>query len=146
MAPIEKEDYEGLWEHFVPGSAPGDGACCRLRASVLNSDMVCTMREGIEHSREAGIDCEVFCHACSGQLFFDLGSAEAEKQRDLIAALRELVAGRGGSLLVEAAPPEVKRDIDVWAGNMATLALMRRLKRACDPDDVLSPGRFFGGI
>jgi glycolate oxidase FAD binding subunit len=67
----------------------------------------------------------------------------------LLGALRELpglVAGHGGYAVVETAPPEAKRQLDVWGAPPSSLALLKALKRKFDPEDILSPGRFIGGL
>jgi glycolate dehydrogenase FAD-binding subunit len=52
----------------------------------------------------------------------------------------------GGSLVIERAPPELKREVDVWGEPPADFALMQRLKREFDPKRTLNRGRFLGGI
>jgi glycolate oxidase FAD binding subunit len=59
------------------------------------------------------------------------------------AALEPLLA-RGA--VVEAAPVDVKRSIDVFGGALPSLPLMRSVKAALDPNGVLSPGRFAGRL
>ncbi|HLZ71135.1 MAG TPA: FAD-binding oxidoreductase [Dehalococcoidia bacterium] len=63
-----------------------------------------------------------------------------------IAAARAELAAIGGHLVVERAPAALARTIDAWGFAAPDLALMRRLKQAYDPDAVLSPGRFVGGL
>lgn len=48
--------------------------------------------------------------------------------------------------IVEDAPPEVKRGIDVFGPEPPALPLMRSIKAQLDPNSVLSPGRFVGRI
>lgn len=48
--------------------------------------------------------------------------------------------------VVEDAPPEVKRGIDVFGPEPASLPLMRSIKAQLDPNNVLSPGRFVGRL
>jgi glycolate oxidase FAD binding subunit len=49
--------------------------------------------------------------------------------------------------MLEWCPPEVKRLVsDVWGPPRTDLPLMRKVKHAFDPQNVLSPGRFVGGI
>jgi glycolate oxidase FAD binding subunit len=50
-----------------------------------------------------------------------------------------------GSCVVLDAPAAVKHAVDVW-GPIPALDLMRRVKERFDPDGLLSPGRFVGGI
>jgi glycolate oxidase FAD binding subunit len=47
---------------------------------------------------------------------------------------------------VTAAPPEFKRQLDVWGPVGTSLGLMKRVKERFDPERILNPGRFVGGI
>jgi glycolate oxidase FAD binding subunit len=40
----------------------------------------------------------------------------------------------------------LKPGIDVWGPAPPTLSLMREIKRQFDPEGLLNPGRFVGGI
>lgn len=65
---------------------------------------------------------------------------------DLNHGLRTLrAAARGGSVIVLDAPRPIREAVDVW-GPVPTLDLMRRVKDQFDPDHLLAPGRFVGGI
>jgi hypothetical protein len=48
--------------------------------------------------------------------------------------------------VVEDAPPQVKRGIDVFGPEPSSLPLMRSIKAQLDPNCVLSPGRFVGRL
>jgi len=52
----------------------------------------------------------------------------------------------GGWLAVNDAPPEVRARLDAWGLAPETLPLQRRLKAQLDPQGLLAPGRFVGGI
>ena len=47
---------------------------------------------------------------------------------------------------IEFAPTELKRTVNVWGAARPDFELMRRVKNTFDPGNVLSPGRFAGGI
>jgi glycolate oxidase FAD binding subunit len=64
----------------------------------------------------------------------------------VVERLRGLIGEHEGSLVVEACPSELKRDIDVFGDPPPAFKLMRRLKRELDPKGVLSPGRFVGRL
>jgi glycolate oxidase FAD binding subunit len=49
-------------------------------------------------------------------------------------------------LVLEQAPLELKRRIDVWGETRGDFALMQRLKQQFDPKSTLNPGRFLGGM
>lgn len=51
-----------------------------------------------------------------------------------------------GALVIEMGPLEVKERIDVWGSPGQGEGIMRRLKAQLDPDGILNPGRFVGGI
>jgi glycolate oxidase FAD binding subunit len=55
-------------------------------------------------------------------------------------------AGDEGQVVVLAAPPAVKQGLDVWGPPPPSFHIMRALKQALDPNGILNPGRFVGGI
>jgi glycolate oxidase FAD binding subunit len=57
------------------------------------------------------------------------------------------VAPVEGSVVVEGASAALRGAVDPW-GPVApdVLALMRAVKQQFDPDGILSPGRFVGGL
>lgn len=55
---------------------------------------------------------------------------------------RKAVETAGGSLVLMAAPDDVREKVGAWGTPPATIDLMRRLKDAFDPGHVLNPGRF----
>ncbi len=71
---------------------------------------------------------------------------EATAAETLVTRSREAAARQGGSLLVAACPPNLKRRIDVFGNPPASFELMRRLKEQFDPSGILSPGRFLGRL
>jgi FAD/FMN-containing dehydrogenase len=58
--------------------------------------------------------------------------------------LRHRVAIRGGSLVIESAPHEIKNELDAWGDFGSAGELMKRVKAQLDPRNTLSPGRFAG--
>jgi glycolate oxidase FAD binding subunit len=60
--------------------------------------------------------------------------------------LAALVAGHGGVAVVESAAPELKAQLQVWGAPPQSFAVLAGLKRTFDPEGVLNPGRFIGGL
>jgi glycolate oxidase FAD binding subunit len=63
-----------------------------------------------------------------------------------VLRLRQAAADLGGSLVIEHCRSDLKAGVDVWGKGGDDLAAMRKMKSAWDPQEVLSPGRFVGGI
>ena len=61
-----------------------------------------------------------------------------------VTAAREAIPE--GSVVLHAAPPEVRAAVDVWGPPPAALPLMRAVKQRLDPEWRLAPGRFVGGL
>jgi glycolate oxidase FAD binding subunit len=71
---------------------------------------------------------------------------------DTVSTVAALTRGRGalvalgGTLVLAAAPPEVRAGFDPWGAPPAAVKVMRQLKARLDPEGRLAPGRFVGGI
>ncbi|MFC7549213.1 FAD-binding protein [Plantactinospora sp. GCM10030261] len=63
----------------------------------------------------------------------------------ILTAVRAVLLARAGRCVVVAAPPPVRRSVDLW-GDRSDLSLLRRVKEQFDPDHRLAPGRFPGGL
>jgi glycolate oxidase FAD binding subunit len=77
------------------------------------------------------------------------GLAAGVIDESLLRALRDLsrlVVADGGYAVVESAPPEVKTRLEVWGPPPSSFALLKALKNKFDPEGLLSPGRFIGGL
>ncbi len=117
-----------------------------LKASVLPTDVVSWL-ESLEHTaQQESLNLSWRAHAGHGLVFARLMGDEAA----LVTAvdqLRSAVATGQGSLVVIDAPPALANKVDVWGSLPGqTLEVMRRLKVRFDPNYILNPGRFVGGI
>jgi glycolate oxidase FAD binding subunit len=65
---------------------------------------------------------------------------------DTVRTLRGRCEAKNGALVLESAPSDLKREAGVWGATRSDFALMQRLKQQFDPNRVLNPGRFLGGI
>lgn len=111
-----------------------DRPSLRVRASVRPSDLQSLLAEGAKSATE------IIAYAGVGTAFMTLADSGA------ISTLRSFCEERGGALVLEAAPVDVKREIGVWGERRGDFTLMRRLKQEFDRKAILSPGRFVGGL
>ena len=65
---------------------------------------------------------------------------------DTIQQVRQVVARYEGSAVVEQCPITTKTQIEVWGDYPDSLAIMQSIKNRFDPNGILNPGRFLGGI
>jgi glycolate oxidase subunit GlcD len=61
----------------------------------------------------------------------------------VLERLRQRAENRGGSLVIERAPVEIRRSLDSWGGFGSATELTKRVKMQLDPENILSPGRLF---
>lgn len=145
---------DAFWGQVAERPARAEGPdLIRVKVAVPASQVAEVVRE-IEQRPLPGVERRsIGGRAASGVLIVHwwLGDASSESVRPamIAPALRELrarVQQLGGSLVVEWCPRALKDHLDVWGEVGAALGLMRRLKVALDPNGILNPGRFVGGI
>ncbi|WP_017317961.1 FAD-binding oxidoreductase [Mastigocladopsis repens] len=71
---------------------------------------------------------------------------EGENTVDKVLGTRNLCQSHGGFLTILSAPVKVKQQVDVWGYTGNAVQLMHRIKEQFDKENILSPGRFVGGI
>ena len=100
---------------------------------------------------EANWACDVQMMALlgSGVLYVTLpviSDTDYQSLANALTQLRQTAMSRQGNLIIEVAPPKLKRHIDVWDSVEGTLSLMKQIKAKFDPAGVLNPGRFVSSI
>jgi glycolate oxidase FAD binding subunit len=77
---------------------------------------------------------------------FIAGAPERERVVGVLAGARAFVEELGGTLVITAAPPDLRAQIDSWGTPPPSFALMQNLKARFDPERRFNPGRFVGGL
>jgi glycolate oxidase FAD binding subunit len=75
-----------------------------------------------------------------------LSCAPTKTALERFPELASLARARRGHAVIFAAPSALKQGWEVWGESPPTFSLMRRIKQQFDPQDLLNPGRFLGGI
>jgi glycolate oxidase subunit GlcD len=73
-------------------------------------------------------------------------SEDIESSIASLKGLRTDAHHSGGKLVIENAPRAFKEAFDTWDDFGSNRALMQRVKKALDPNDMFSPGRFIKGM
>ena len=92
---------------------------------------------------------QLLAHAGNGVVFTRFAAEDAasrEKLPSFISWLRILAKRLEGYVVIEDIDPSLKARVDVWGHVGGALPLMKRLKETFDPNGILNPGRFVGGI
>ena len=101
-------------------------------------------------AEQAQIDtCEMMALIGNGVLYLKIhtdSDTDYQKLANTLTQLRQHAEGVSGNLIIENAPPDLKRQIDVWGSIGSTLKLMKQVKVKFDKTCLLNPGRFVSSI
>jgi|DewCreStandDraft_1066081.scaffolds.fasta_scaffold00172_39 glycolate oxidase FAD binding subunit len=151
-APADGQVSRTLWQSLLRRRSEDwervDGLF--LKAAVLPNRVAVFCERAGSVLAEHGLSWRLSGELASGVLYVRIDGAEGQAQTDVLAqVIRQLRAAAQedeGSLVVLSCPVEVKRLVDVWGEPAGPLSLMRRLKQEFDPQGILNPGRFIGGL
>lgn len=119
------------------------------RVAVLPGALPGLLARVESEARARGVVVEVAAHAAAGVARCQIVCVDAPRAALFAEWLRLTVRQSGGWVTYEAIPESLRREpqrVDAWGMSGPTLALMRGVKSVFDPDAILSPGRFVGGI
>lgn len=135
-------EFEVGWLGFQPPAPPPEALEIRVSCRPASlAEAIGNVQKAAARHRGRG--------SISGALGNGIVSLRLEKPEIEVALgiVREVRARiQVGSAVLVAAPVAVKRQIDVWGAMGDALPLMKRVKAQFDPDGILNPGRFVGGI
>src|SRR5712691_842373 len=124
-------------------------AMLRCKASLLPT-RVATFCQGLEEEAGSrGLAVRLLARTGNGIVysrFLPSTDVSPEKLLSLVDWLRILAKKLEGYVVVEAIDPALKERVDVWGHVGGAFPLMKRLKETLDPQGMLNPGRFVGGI
>lgn len=134
----EKDDA-ALWQRLseqMTATVPETTVTCKIGIRATEAVNLLTFIATLTS------DGWVQIHAGSGLGRLQLTATDA----NTLAKIRQFCQTRQGFLSIQSAPIPLKQAIDVWGYEENALDLMRRIKQQFDPDTLLNPCRFVGGI
>jgi len=141
---LDAGEQDALWRDAR--AYPWQGDDVGLKLTHLPTTLSTILESIVELAHTRGIEPRVAGHAGTGVTFVGFSGGDTGSIRELLWELRGRVARAEGSVVVLQAPLDIKDGIDVWGPIGDALPLMRRVKERFDPEGMLNPGRFVGGM
>jgi glycolate oxidase FAD binding subunit len=135
---LDGEAHEAAWRSVREFGRSEDTTLVKL--TCLPTDVA---RLVLSVESHVGAAPEIVARAGNGVVYVAL---PPEAGAGVVGQVVAEAIQRGGSGVVERAPLDLKRRLDVWGPTRGDFPLMQALKAQFDPEGVLNPGRFVGGI
>lgn len=151
---FEGKPEETLWQEIreFPWRVCGENRIV-CKASVLITDVPKALQASEELSKSSDLKIYTTARAGSGILIISIETDSTSLQQgeilhivESINLLRALVSSLKGTLVIQETPLPLKSQIDIWGEVGASINVMKKLKALFDPNSILNPGRFAGGI
>ncbi len=101
---------------------------------------------GQEIAISGGLGCDYIADVRTGDAILRVAGASGSHALDHVPDVDEQLRRTFGQLAVIAGDRRLRRIVDAWGCEPATLATMRAIKTRFDPRGTLAPGRYVGGI
>jgi glycolate oxidase FAD binding subunit len=121
----------------------------RWKASVLPTQIAEFVRAVEEEANGRGLAIDLAARAGNGIVYGCMPSEEGVGLGLVLSWvdwLRVVAKKLRGYVVVEDIAPPLKEKVDVWGHVGGAFPLMKRMKETLDPNGILNPGRFVGGI
>jgi glycolate oxidase subunit GlcD len=142
---VTLDDDQYLWQRLAAAGAKLSGDLS-WRVSLKPTELVTFVNELSALDAEESAFKSLAWHAGVGDGRVRAMARTPTYHREAgraLTHLRDRAEISGGNLVLENGPVEIKNEFDAWGDQGAAGELMRRVKRQLDPQDLLSPGRFF---
>ncbi len=140
-----EDDDVAVWQKLARASL--DGKCdLSWLARTRPADLIAFVTDIAALERDEASHAALQWHAGVGDGRLRVMARAPVYHHEAVRALerlRERAEDFGGSLIVEKAPVEIKRELNSWGSFGSADQLIKRVKQQLDPDNLLSPGRFF---
>lgn len=134
---------------FSPIAFAATSAATVFRIAALPSSMPMLLAEVRKLAELHALDCAILIRALSVIYLALLPPADTKISSELPSCARELMdlcTCSGAAPMIERCPLGIKNALSIWPPPGTEHEIAQRLKRVFDPQGILSPGRFRGGI
>jgi glycolate oxidase FAD binding subunit len=145
----QREHLFGYLCEFSPTAFGTTSAATIFRIAALPSVMPTLLPKVQSLAQRQAIDCAILVRALGVVYVALMPSASPKSYPALLSCSRELISlcvVSNTVPMIERCPVELKNMLNVWPSAGTEHKITKRLKRVFDPQEILSPGRFRGGI
>ncbi len=148
---IDGDDAAIMWRRIGDiGWADETAPIAGIRSSILPANIPRALNSLPNIGKNSGLRWRATTQTSQGVIDIHWlnveGESSTEQVNTAISKTINAVRRVGGTTIVTQAPLPAKEGIDVWGEPTSAIDTMRNLKRQYDPDRLLNPGRFMGGI
>jgi glycolate oxidase FAD binding subunit len=140
----------GRIQEFMPIVIESSPAATIMKLGVLPSRIAELLSRSAREAEKSSLRWVALARG-GGVIYFALLPADSgeDAKRDAIGATQRIAGACGdlsGNVTIRWCPAKWKSSLAIWGPERQDFAQMRKLKDVFDPQRVLSPGRFVGGL
>ncbi|PLR76064.1 FAD-binding oxidoreductase [Bacillus sp. V3-13] len=148
---LQQSAARAFWDQFYAiapnGTRTPDGNSTEaaVKIGVVNLDVLNVIKESVLLQESYNLKIEAHGGFGHGLCHINLSGGS----EDVVAAidqLRDYVSNLSGYVVVKHLPFALRQQVDVWGGKPSYFFLLEGIKEKIDPNRVLNPNRFVGGI
>ena len=145
---LDQPNSDGFWSaatHLsqVADLAPDEAV---LKIAVVPTDVPAALDSIAAACAETGLTALRTAHAGVGVVLARVRSADGTTFGPALAQAQAALVSRWRHATVLGCAPQHKPGLAVWGAEPSGLAVMRAIKQEYDPNRILNPGRYVGGI
>jgi glycolate oxidase FAD binding subunit len=153
FAAVKESEKAALWEairEFPANLLAENPRTVFWKISAVPGNFAAVIAEVDRIAREHSLPAATLIRA-AGIIYLALlpGEGDATVMERVARAAPQLfsrTAAQGARAVIERCPLEIKRATSVWGPVGEDFPLMQRVKKVFDPENILAPGRFVGGL
>lgn len=144
---LTHQETQSFWDQFYsnPFEENSVVTSASLKIGVVNADVTKVIKEG--HSLGESHHLMVDAHGGLGHGLCQVNLKGA--RQDIISAIQQMrnfVTSLGGYVVVKHLPFILRQEVNAWGEKPSYFFLLEGIKQKVDPNKVLNPKRFIGGI
>ncbi|KAB2338084.1 FAD-binding oxidoreductase [Cytobacillus depressus] len=148
IAVLQEKEAQSFWEKFYEMNRKGSGmkeVTAVLKAGVVNLDVLKVVKEADLLQDLHNIKAEVHGGLGHGLCQITLTGLK-EDVAAYIHHIRKSVKALDGYVIIKHLPESLRNEVDFWGEKPSYFFLLEGIKAKVDPNKLLNPNRFVGGI